>query len=109
MGFSDFRGNQEVVHRLRDMLARKRFPHAVVLAGPPGSGKYTLALMMARALNCLESPITDGLPDFCGKCANCVRIGQANELAARFAEAVEARENLRETRFILSCKIGTMN
>jgi DNA polymerase-3 subunit delta' len=97
MGFSDFRGNQEVVHRLRDMLARKRFPHAVVLAGPPGSGKYTLALMMARALNCLESPITDGLPDFCGKCANCVRIGQANELAARFAEAVEARENLRET------------
>ena len=33
MGFSDFRGNQEVVHRLREMLARKRFPHAVVLAG----------------------------------------------------------------------------
>ena len=49
------------------------------------------------AMNCLESPITDGLPDFCGKCANCVRIGQADDLAARFAEAVEARENLRET------------
>ena len=32
--------------------------------------------MLARALNCLESPtLTDGLPDFCGKCANCVRIG----------------------------------
>ena len=41
--------------------------------------------------------ITDGLPDYCGKCANCVRIGQANDLDARFAEAVEARENLRET------------
>jgi len=97
MGFRDFRGNQDVVGRLRDMLARKRFPHAVVLAGPHGSGKYTLALMMARALNCLESLTTDGLPDFCGKCANCVRIGQANDLDARFAEAVEARENLRET------------
>ena len=97
MGFRDFRGNQDVVGRLRDMLARKRFPHAVVLAGPHGSGKYTLALMMARALNCLESLTTDELPDFCGKCENCVRIGQANDLDARFAEAVEARENLRET------------
>jgi DNA polymerase-3 subunit delta' len=37
------------------------------------------------------------MPDFCGKCANCVRIGLANNLDARFAEAVEARENLRET------------
>jgi DNA polymerase III subunit delta' len=97
MGFKDFRGNGEVVQRLRDMLARNRFPHAVVLAGPRGSGKYTLALMLARALNCLESPTTDGLPDFCGKCVNCARIGQAGDLDARFAEAVEARENLRET------------
>lgn len=97
MGFKDFRGNEEVVHRLRDMLAQSRFPHAVVLAGSRGSGKYTLALMLARALNCLASPTTDGLPDFCGKCANCVRIGQAADLDARFTEAVEARENLRET------------
>ena len=41
--------------------------------------------------------MTDGLPDFCGKCANCTRIAQAADLDARFAEAVEARENLRET------------
>ena len=40
---------------------------------------------------------TDGLPDFCGVCGNCVRIGQAEDLDARFAEAVEAREGLRET------------
>ena len=95
--FSDFHGNPEVVHRLRDMLAREHFPHAMVLAGPTGSGKYTLALMLAHAMNCLESPLTDGLPDFCGHCANCTRIAQAEDLDARFAEAVEARENLRET------------
>src|SRR5215475_3615759 len=95
--FSDFHGNPEVVHRLRDMLARQHFPHAMILAGPTGSGKYTLALMLARAMNCLESPLTDGLPDFCGHCANCTRIAQAEDLDARFAEAVEARENLRET------------
>src|SRR5580658_7942505 len=95
--FSDFHGNAETVHRLRDMLARNRFPHAVVLSGGTGSGKYTLALMLAQALNCLAPTTTDGLPDFCGKCANCTRIGQAADLDARFAEAVEARENLRDT------------
>ncbi len=95
--FSDFHGNAEVVHRLRDMLARNRFPHAVVLSGGHGSGKYTLALMLAQTLNCLSPTKTDGLPDFCGKCANCTRIAQAADLDTRFAEAVEARENLRET------------
>jgi DNA polymerase III subunit delta' len=95
--FSDFHGNREIIHRLRDMLAREHFPHAMILAGSTGSGKYTLALMLAKAMNCLEHPTTDGLGDFCGKCSNCTRIAQAEDLDARFAEAVEARENLRET------------
>jgi len=78
------------------MLARERFPQAVILAGPAGSGKYTLALMLAKAMNCLEPGTTDGLPDFCGKCSNCARIAQSQDLESRFAEAVEARDNLRE-------------
>jgi DNA polymerase III subunit delta' len=97
MGFSDFHGNTDVVHRLREMLAHHRFPQAVVLAGAAGSGKYTLALMLAKAMNCLAPAFTDGLPDFCGECANCVRIAQSEDLESRCAEAVEARENLRET------------
>ncbi|HET9283642.1 MAG TPA: DNA polymerase III subunit delta' [Candidatus Angelobacter sp.] len=97
MPFSTFHGNSQVVHRLREALARDRFPHAAILAGPQGAGKYTLALMLARAMNCLKSPQADGLPDFCGACSNCRRIGEAEELDARFAEAVEAREGLRET------------
>src|ERR1700682_3470833 len=96
MPFSDFLGNPETVHRLREMLARKRFPHAVIISGARGSGKYTLALMLARALNRLEQPVTAGLPDFCGRCANCFRIAQAEDLDARFAEAVEARDGMRE-------------
>src|SRR5437773_7034655 len=97
MGFSDFHGNADVIHRLRDMLARNRFPHAVILAGPAGSGKYTLSLMLAKAMNCLSPILTDNLPDFCGQCSNCVRIAQAEDLETRFTEAVEARESLRET------------
>src|SRR4051812_37835325 len=97
MPFSDFQGNAETVRQLREMLARDRFPHAVILAGPQGAGKYALALMVARTMNCLDPRLTDGLPDFCGVCSNCTRIGQAEDLESRFAEAVEAREGLRET------------
>ena len=96
MGFSDFHGNAETVHRLREMLARDRFPHGVILTGRSGSGKYTLATMVASAMNCLEHPVSDGLPDFCGECRNCVQIGAAAPLSARFDEAVAAREELRE-------------
>jgi DNA polymerase III subunit delta' len=97
MAFSDFHGNPETVHCLRDMLARERLPHAIILAGPQGSGKYTLALMLAKAIDCLEPVVTNGLPDFCGHCSNCIRIAQSEDLESRFAEAMEARENLRET------------
>jgi DNA polymerase-3 subunit delta' len=107
MGFLDFKGNPDVVQQLREMLARDRFPHAVILTGARGSGKYTLAQMVAKAMNCLERPDPNSLfgggapandlPDFCGKCSNCVRIAQADDLETRFTEAVEARDNLRET------------
>jgi DNA polymerase III subunit delta' len=109
MPFSDFAGNPETIHRMREMLARNRFPHAVILSGAHGSGKYTLALMLARAMNCLEQSFAgtvtstggeaagDALPDFCGRCSNCTRIAQSEDLDSRFAEAVEARENLRDT------------
>jgi DNA polymerase-3 subunit delta' len=97
MPLSDFYGNAEIVHSIREMLAHDRFPHAVILTGPAGSGKYTLATMIARTMNCLAPPTGDGLPDFCGKCSNCVRIGELEDLDARCAEATEAREGLKET------------
>ena len=97
MGFSDFHGNAEVVQRMREMLARDRFPHGVILSGPAGAGKYTLATMVAQAMNCLDRPLSQGLPDFCGRCSNCVRIGGAQDLESRVAEAVEARDAMKET------------
>lgn len=97
MAFSDFRGNPHLVRQLREMLARDRFPHAAILSGAAGIGKYTLSLMLARAMNCLQPQETDGLPDYCGTCPNCLRISEAEDLEARCAEAVEARETLRDT------------
>lgn len=98
MGFDQFHGNAPTVTRLREMIARDHLPHAIILTGPRGAGKFTLAQMVAKAVNCLDRPLAaDGLPDFCGLCHNCERIAQADALDLRFAEAVEARDNLRES------------
>ncbi len=96
MGFSDFIGNETAVRHLREAIAAGRLPHSLLLAGPRGAGKYTLAVMLAQAVNCLEQPVTNGLPDFCGRCANCQRIGLSLDLDARVTEAIAAREELRE-------------
>ena len=97
VGFQDFLGNAQTVTHLRESIRAGRFPHSLILAGPRGAGKYTLALMLAKAVNCLEPAESDGLPDFCGSCRNCLRIGDAANLEERVAEAVEARDDLRET------------
>lgn len=106
MGFQSFHGNTTTIRRLRECVRTGHFPQALVLAGPKGAGKYTLSLMLAQAVNCLEPTESDGLPDFCGRCANCVRIAESANLDDRIAEAVAAREELRdadkrETRILI--------
>jgi len=96
MGFSDFHGNSATVDVVRSMLARDRLPHAVIISGPDACGKYTLAQMIAKAMNCQNPPLT-GKPDFCGHCENCLEIAGSDDLEARFAEAVEIRDGLRDT------------
>jgi DNA polymerase-3 subunit delta' len=61
------------------MAARATWPHALLIDGPRGIGKRTLALNFARALLC-ESPAADGLG--CGACAGCryVLAGQHPDL-----------------------------
>ena len=97
MGFRDFLGNAVTVTHLREAVRAERFPHSLILAGPRGAGKYTLALMLAKAVNCLQPTETDGLPDFCGLCRNCARIGDSANLEELVAQAVSARDDLRET------------
>jgi len=106
VGFQSFHGNETTVRHLREGLRSGHFPQALILAGPKGAGKYTLALMLAQTVNCLEPAESDGLPDFCGRCSNCVRIAESSALEDRVAEAVAAREDMRdadkrETRILI--------
>jgi DNA polymerase-3 subunit delta' len=87
MGFSEFLGNSKALASVRGMLAAGRVPGALLFAGPEGVGKKTLALMLAKALNCER--LKD---DFCGKCARC---GKADEM---FRAAREDRARRREIK-----------
>jgi DNA polymerase-3 subunit delta' len=99
--FADFLGNAATVENLRASIAQGRLPHSLIIAGPRGSGKYTLALMLTMALECERQPrkFVEGreLANFCGECKNCTRIAESSELQAKVDEAVAAREEMRET------------
>jgi DNA polymerase III subunit delta' len=100
--FNEFLGNTHAVESLRTSIAAGRLPHAIILSGPAGAGKYTLALLLAMTIECERQPRdlwSNGqtLAGFCGHCSNCVRIASAANLEEQVAAAVLAREELRET------------
>lgn len=100
--FHDFHGNTHAVEGLRTAIASGRLPHSLILAGPQGAGKYTLALMLAMTVECRRQPrelwsTGQSLASFCGVCANCTRIAAAADLQPLVEAAVAAREDLRET------------
>jgi DNA polymerase III subunit delta' len=72
---ASFLGNRPAVDILRRAVEQERMPHAMIFAGPAGVGKCTLALMLARHLNC-PSPTSEGA---CGRCPTCRRINAVQE------------------------------
>jgi len=105
--FSDFVGNTISIDSLRAAIAIGRLPHSMIIAGPRGAGKYTLALLLTLALECENQPRDLAPPPsseqagrelagFCGHCRNCTRITESADLETRVDEAVAAREEMRE-------------
>jgi len=100
--FHDFLGNSHAIEGLRMAIASGRLPHSLILAGPQGAGKYTLALMLAMAVECERQPrelwsTGQSLASYCGVCKNCIRIAACADLQSLVDSAVEAREGMRET------------
>jgi DNA polymerase-3 subunit gamma/tau len=69
--FADVAVQTHVSNTLRGAIARGRVAHGYLLCGPRGTGKTTLARVLAMALNC-EQRSESGEP--CGVCQSCTRI-----------------------------------
>ena len=75
--FTRLWGNETVKSRLGSAILSERQNHALLICGPDGSGKNTLALEIAAALNC-ENRGNSLFPLPCGTCNSCRRIYDEN-------------------------------
>ena len=67
MKFSEIPAHESVKERLRNLVDTDRMPHALLLEGPAGIGKFAMARALAQYIHC-ESP-ENGEP--CGHCPSC--------------------------------------
>lgn len=87
--FESFQGNEHLVHALRLALRDGRIPHTLLFSGQDGVGKRTLALMLAKALNCLRA---EG--DFCDSCASCRKIDGGTQPDVEYIGVLEDKHFL---------------
>jgi DNA polymerase-3 subunit gamma/tau len=94
--FSEVVGQEHVVRTLRNAIELDEVRQAYLFAGPRGTGKTSMARILAKSLNCAQGPTTE--PD--GTCHACVSIANGTSLDVVEMDAASQRgiDDIREIR-----------
>jgi DNA polymerase III subunit delta' len=90
MGYDRIIGHARPKKLIQSMLDNDRLPHALLFSGPPGVGKYTLAMEVVKTLFCEKQPA-------CGRCRACQNVEHRThpDLIVIESETSIGIENLR--------------
>ena len=94
--FADVVGQEAVVRTLRHAVEREKVHHAYLFVGSRGTGKTSMAKILASSLNCEQGPTVEP----CGQCDSCRAIAAATSLDVIEMDAASNNsvEDIRELR-----------
>lgn len=96
LDFTNVVGQEAVVKTLKNALENSKTSHAYMFSGPRGTGKTTIAKILAKTINCLDPH--DGI--CCGKCKNCLSIAsnECTDIIEIDAASNNGVDEIREIR-----------
>lgn len=94
--FADLVNQEHIKRTLSNAIEQRRIAHGYIFSGQRGTGKTTVARIMARCLNCVEGPTMTP----CGKCSSCIEVSAGNSVDVIEIDAASNRgiNEMRELR-----------